>query len=83
MGNRAATAAAGSVGGHDGIVKAGEAGRREDPPIKVHSRWDVTRTLYWVELDDLFQSQKFRRTLEVLKEMRQQELERRFRPTSG
>ncbi len=83
MDSRAATAAAGSLAGHDGKVKAGEAGRHEDPPIKVYSRWSVTSTIYWVELDDLFQSQKVRRTLEVLKEMRERELERRFHPNSG
>lgn len=79
MGSRTATAAA--VSG--GTAKAGEAGRREDPPIKVHSDWSVTSAVHWVELDDLFQSQKVRRTLEVLKEMRQRELERRFHPNSG
>lgn len=83
MGSRAATAAAESVAGHDGEVKAREAGRHEEPPIKVHSSWDFTHTAYWVELDDLIQSQTFRRTVEVLKEMRQQELERRFHPNSG
>ena len=83
MGSRASTAAAESAPGHGDEVKAGAAGRHEEPPVKVHSSWDFTHVAYWVELDDLFQSQKFRRTVEVLKEMRQQELERRFHPNSG
>ncbi len=69
MGSGVAVAAAGSAAHRKEELKAGEAGSQEDSPIKVHSRWDLTHTTYWVDLDDLFRAQKTKKMLELLKRM--------------
>ena len=70
-------AAARFVADHAGKGKAREAERHEDPPIKVHSRWDLTHTTYWVDLDELFKRQRVKRALEVLKGMYEQDPQHR------
>ena len=77
MGSGVATAAAGSAAHRKEELKAGEAGSQEDSPIKVHSRWDLTHTTYWVDLDEVFQAQKTREMLEVLERMYERDPERR------
>ncbi len=83
MGSGVATAAAGSAAHRKEELKAGEAGSQEDSPIKVHSRWDLTHTTYWVDLDEVFQAQKTREMLEVLERMYEREPERRPGRGSG
>ena len=83
MGSGVAVAAAGSAAPRKEELKAGEAGSQEDSPIKVHSRWDLTHTTYWVDLDEVFQAQKTREMLEVLERMYERDPERRPGRGSG
>ena len=83
MGSGVAVAAAGSAAHRKEELKAGEAGSQEDSPIKVHSRWDLTHTTYWVDLDEVFQAQKTREMLEVLERMYERDPERRPGRGSG
>ena len=41
----------------------------EEAPIKVHSRWGLTQTVFWVDPDELFRRKKTKMMLKILKEM--------------
>ena len=41
----------------------------EEAPIKIHSRWGLTQTVFWVDPDELFRRKKTRKALKILKEM--------------
>ena len=69
MGSCATAVAASSAGGQEDKAKTEEFPRKETPPVKVHSRWDLTHTTYWVDLDELFRTQKTQKMLKLLKRM--------------